>query len=159
VDVEAKGEIESNREGKRLALEWVREHQTEFLRLCATRVLLFPGDHSYAAYAAFRSRQSPLPRVGYLSLKSVVALPWLVLWVLMVSTAWALTSRRTRTAPGLWILLMPHAYLSAIHSIFESGSKYHLPATLPLLVLAVALVIATRSRGAKAEQAVNARAA
>lgn len=141
VDVESLPELEGDRVGKRLAVEWVRSRPLDFLRLCATRVLLFPGDQSYPAYAAFRADPDRLPRLAYLGLKATAALPWLLLWVAAVHGVGRVLRRAAAAPPLPWLLLLPTAYLTAIHAVFESGTKYHLPTLLPVLVLLVLLCL------------------
>lgn len=48
--------------------------------------------------------------------------------------AWSRPRARTIDAAAL-SMLVPYAYLTAIYSVFEKGSKYYLPAVLPLFVL------------------------
>jgi Glycosyltransferase family 87 len=140
VDVEALPELQSDREGKRLAVQWVREHPMDFIRLSLGRVLLFPGDHSYGAYAAFRADPERIPRTLYLAIKAGTAASWLLLWALLVGVAWRQWRARQPLPAGAGWLLLPWLYLSGIHAIFESGSKYHMP-TLALMLLLVVLVL------------------
>lgn len=141
VDVEALPELESDRVGKRLALEWIQARPMDFLRLCATRLLLFPGDQSGPAYAAFRSDPDRVHRLAYLSLKALAAFPWLLLWVVVVHRAGTALRGAGRAASLPGLLLLPTAYLTVIHTVFESGPKYHLPTLLPMLVALVVLTL------------------
>jgi len=143
VDVEALPELESNREGKRLALEWILGHPAEFAQLTLGRVLLFPGDHSYGAYAAFRADPDRVPRVLYLALKAATAATWLLLWALIVGAVWWHWQERRRLPGGASLLILPWLYLAGIHAIFESGSKYHLPTLACMLLLVVLLCRST----------------
>jgi hypothetical protein len=140
VDVEALPELEANREGKRLAMEWIREHPADFLKLSAGRVLLFPGDHSYGAYAVVRADPDRLPRPAYLALKGGTAASWLLLWLVIAAAAWHYWRSRDAVPAGSAWLLLPWLYLTGIHAIFESGSKYHLPTLATVLILAVVLL-------------------
>jgi len=144
IDVEALPELEANREGKRLAVEWIRSHPLDFAQLTVGRVLLFPGDHSYGAYAAFRADPERVPRPLYLALKAGTAATWLVLWALLIGVAWRHWRLRTPLPPGTGWLLVPWVYLAGIHAFFESGSKYHLP-TLALVLLLLVLLLAPTS--------------
>jgi hypothetical protein len=141
VDVEALPELEADRVGKRLALEWIQARPMDFLRLCATRLLLFPGDQSGPAYAAFRSDPDRVHRLAYLTLKALAAFPWLLLWVVVVHRAASAFRGAVRAAPLPGLLLLPTAYLTVIHTVFESGPKYHLPTLLPMLVVLVVLTL------------------
>jgi hypothetical protein len=140
IDVEALPELEANREGKRLAVEWIKAHPWDFLQLTAGRVLLFPGDHSGGAYAAFRADPERLPRAAYLVLKAGTAATWLALWGVLLASAWVYWKGRSPVPAGALLLLVPWLYLSGIHAIFESGSKYHLPALGVVLLMFVLML-------------------
>ena len=140
VDVEALPELESDRVGKELAVEWIRENPKEFLQLTAARVLLFPGDHSYGAFAAFRADPDRIPKWSYLGLKAGTAATWLLMWALVAGAAWRLWLHRQSVRPELLFVLVPWLYLSGIHAFFESGSKYHLPTLACMLVWMVAML-------------------
>ncbi len=145
VDVDALGELSADREGKRLAREWMISNPVRFFELCAGRALLFSGDHSYGVYAAFRAQPDRLPRMFYLLLKLGSAVTWLVLWAVICSVT-ANTLRTGRDLPlGVGWTLLPWAYLLSIHSIFESGIKYHLPAMVAILALVAMLMHAQQS--------------
>jgi hypothetical protein len=139
VDVESLPELESDRVGKALAVRWIRDNPQDFLRLTAARVLLFPGDHSYGAFAAFRADPDRIPKWSYLALKAGTAATWLLLWALVLGAAWLLWLRRQTVQPETLFMLVPWLYLSGIHAFFESGSKYHLPTLACMLVWMVAL--------------------
>lgn len=140
VDVEALPELEADRVGKQLAVKWIGENPADFARLVAARVLLFPGDHSYGAFAAFRDDPSRIPRVAYLALKATAALPWLLAWALVVGAAWQLCIHRRPPVKATLFLLVPWLYLSGIHAFFESGSKYHLSAMACMMVWVTAML-------------------
>jgi hypothetical protein len=144
IDVEALGELEGDREGKRLAIEWIRSHPEKFVHLTFARVLLFPGDNSVGAYAAFRANPDRLSREAYLALKGVAALPWLLAWVSIVCAVATLLRRGRRVPTLVAPVLAVYVYLACIHAIFESGSKYHLPALLTVLLAATLVVKAAR---------------
>ena len=140
VDVEALGEMESNREGKKLAVAWIRGNPGDFVQLTAGRILLFPGDNSGGVGAAFRADPDRLPRQAYLALKGGTALPWLALWATLLAATWQLRRSRHALPWGLAVVLLPYGYLSCIHAVFESGSKYHLP-VMPLVFVAAVLLL------------------
>ncbi len=140
VDVESLPELESDRVGKQLAVQWIRENPSDFLKLTAARVLLFPGDHSYGAFAAFRADPDSIPKWFYLALKAGTAVSWLLLWALVLGAAWKLWLRKYPPKPELLFVLVPWLYLSGIHAFFESGSKYHLPTLACMLVWMVGLL-------------------
>lgn len=140
IDLDVLPELEADREGKRLAMEWIKNHPGDFVKLTAGRILLFPGDHSVGAYAAFRSAPEQIPRVAYLALKAGTAATWLVLWAVLLAVVWTYWRARQPLPRGALLLLLPWLYLSGIHAFFESGSKYHLPALGLVLLLVVLLM-------------------
>ena len=140
IDLDVLPELEAHREGKRLAVEWIQNHPGDFVTLTAGRILLFPGDHSVGAYAAFRSAPERVPRPVYLAMKAGTAATWLALWALVLAVVWTYWRARQPLPSGALLLLLPWLYLSGIHAFFESGSKYHLPALGLVLLLVVLLV-------------------
>jgi len=137
IQLHSLSELESNRVGKVLAFEWMREHPLDVLQLSLGKALLFSGDDSYGAYAALKRGRADVPVPIYRITKLVAALPWLLLWALIGAAA---LQRGVASAPLLLVPLLPYLYLLGIHSFFESGGKYHLSALVPVLVLAVLLV-------------------
>ena len=147
VDVEALEELEADRTGKRLASEWIRNNPARFVQLAAGKVLLFLGDDSYGAYAVFRVGGVAIAPIPYLMVKALSALPWVACWLtILVLSACRATAASASLAP-VGLVVLPILYLLGIHSVFESGGKYHLPVLCPLLVL---LLLLARSRSGQA---------
>jgi hypothetical protein len=140
VGVEALPEQQANREGKRLAVEWISKHPGHFLHLSAGRVLIYPRDDSSGAYAAFRADPDRAPRAAYLALKTGTAVTWLVLWGLIAAAAWQALREQRALPPGKGLLVLLWSCLAGIHTFFASGSKYHLSAIGCVLLLAVLLL-------------------
>jgi len=132
VVLDALSELDRDRESKRLAWRWILGHPVSFAQLAASKLLHFMGDDSYGAYAVFSRGQVPLGRPAYLLVRQASALPWLLAWLLMLG--WVGPPRAAQA--GAWLLVAwPLLYLAAIHAVFESGPKYHLPLLVPFLVL------------------------
>jgi hypothetical protein len=75
----------------------------------------------------------------YLALKGLANAYWYALWIIVLATLWKTHGRLT--LPALWTALaLGYAYFYAIHSIFESNSKYHVP-VLALLAILVAVLL------------------
>jgi len=136
VDLEALPELEADRLGKKLAVQWITGHPLQFLQLSAGKVLLFLGDDSYGAYAAFQRGGVDIGRLPYLAVKLLCALAWWCGWAMIVMGAvrWRNGGRDAASAPTA-LLLLPVLYLLSIHAVFESGGKYHLPVLCPVLLL------------------------
>ena len=137
VQLDAMSELEANRMGKVLAFDWMRANPWDMVKLSLGKALLFSGDDSYGAYAALRRGMADLPASIYRAAKLLAAVPWLLLWAMIAAAAWQLGAA---AESRLLVVMSPYYYLLGIHSIFESGGKYHLSALVPVLVLAVLLV-------------------
>ncbi|NWG73955.1 MAG: hypothetical protein HXY24_05020 [Rubrivivax sp.] len=149
VDLRHLDELSLDRESKRLAVEWITSNPAGFVQLGAAKALMFLGEDSYGAYAVFQRGKVEVGRTTYLVIKAATALPWLVLWC--ATLALALQRRnweRHVDADALAFVVLPVVYLLVIHSVFESGPKYHFP-VLALAIAAFAIVspsTADRSR-------------
>jgi len=128
IDLRDMPELDRGREGQRLAKEWALAHPQDFVQLSASKIMHFMGDDAYGVYAVFKRGGVGLERNAYLFVRQVSAMPWLIIWVCM--SIW-LVGRRSGKGigldPGQALVMAPILYLSIIHSIFESGPKYHMP--------------------------------
>ncbi|RME64724.1 MAG: hypothetical protein D6782_07700, partial [Alphaproteobacteria bacterium] len=114
--------------------EWIRENSGAFAALALRKQLLFLGDAS-GGMASLRAggRQaatSPL----WIAAKLLGNGFWLGMWGVMLAACLAALRAgvplpRWMAALGLYFL-----YFYAIHSVFESGAKYHL-VTLGILAV------------------------
>jgi hypothetical protein len=150
VDLSHLDELSADRESKRLAVEWIISNPAGFVQLGAAKALMFLGEDSYGAYAVFQRGKVEVGRTTYLVIKAATALPWLVLWYGTLALALQRrTWERHVDADALAFVVLPVVYLLAIHSVFESGPKYHFP-VLALAIAAFAIVSA--STGDRARQ-------
>jgi len=140
IDLRDMPELDRGREGQRLAKEWALAHPQDFVQLSASKIMHFMGDDAYGVYAVFKRGGVGLERNAYLFVRQVSAMPWLIIWVCM--SIW-LVGRRSGKGigldPGQALVMAPILYLSIIHSIFESGPKYHMPLVPLVLVVAATL--------------------
>lgn len=158
-DLRQLDELSFDRESRRLAWQWIGDHPAAFLKLAAGKFLLFLGDDTYGAYAVFARGGVDIGRSAYLVVKLFSALPWLMLWLAVAGWAASragrpITAHTRMSLPGLGLVTLPVIYLAGIHSIFESGPKYHVPLIGVALVLlsaaiAQARAAATAERSAK----------
>lgn len=141
IEVVGLGELAADKESKRLAINWISANPVRFLQLSMGKALLFLGDDSYGAYAALRKGNPNTSRNVYLAAKLVCAIPWLLTWLLILA---CLLKRPLHNhefdLPAVCMLVTPMLYLLAIHSVFESGPKYHLP-TLPIALVLFAVLL------------------
>lgn len=130
VELDKLGELERNRTGRKLAMEWIGSHPAEFVGLIPAKQKLFLGDDSFGQYVTVRSGGGS--DRTYLVAKLAANAFWYVLWACLL----ALSLRGTGpgdTALHL-TLVLGYAYFFVLHSVFESSSKYHVP---PLALLAI----------------------
>jgi putative flippase GtrA len=137
-------EIERDAGYGHLAREWITANPGRFVHLLAAKLLFFMGDDSYGVYAVFSRGDVGLDRQLYLALRLLtVVVPWMLLWVAlaMLALRWrpaaAAGQRPDQEWLGAGLLLLPVAYLAGVHSVAESGPKYHLP-TIPLVCVLLA---------------------
>jgi hypothetical protein len=112
-------EVTRGKIGFRLGAEWIRAHPGRFLVLAARKQLLFLGDDAQGAY-------------------------WWCVWMLvflMLILQWRTPLSTNCLLAAVMLSLL---YLLAIHSVFESGGKYHEPLMGVIAVLA-GQVVATAS--------------
>jgi 4-amino-4-deoxy-L-arabinose transferase-like glycosyltransferase len=141
-------ELEQNRIGFELGIQWIRENPAAFLKLSVKKLLHLVGDDSYGAYWGilrgegkndYQSRQNASPA----RIMAYEAMRWIswVFWVVVAAFAakGIVSHARQRTAghnEALLPLIYPLLYSALVFSVFESGSRQHLVALAFLLVLA-----------------------
>lgn len=127
------GELEASDAGYRWGKEWIRENPDAFLALALRKQVLFLGDDAGGVYDTLRrglNRGGPL----YAGLKLLATAWWWGLWLLILVT---ITVRwRIPASPGLLLLVLVFLYVWAMDSVFESGSRHHVPLAGAVAVLA-----------------------
>ncbi|HEX7184287.1 MAG TPA: glycosyltransferase family 39 protein [Thermoanaerobaculia bacterium] len=128
------GELEASDTGYRWGLEWIRENPGDFLALSVRKQILFLGDDAVGVYETLK-RGLGMGGALYAGLKLLACGWWWAVWLLILL---GLAGRRTRgTVPaGLLLLLFAFLYVWAIDSVFESGSRHHVPLAGAIAVLA-----------------------
>jgi hypothetical protein len=154
-------EVQRDAEYKRLASEWIAAHPGAFAHLAVAKLLFFMGDDSYGAYAVFSRGNVEIPRPAYLVIKlGTAVVPWMLIWVALGLLAWGWKPSHPESGAGddvrgvslsvaAALLTLPVLYLAAIHSVAESGPKYHIvtiPMVCALLAVMMALNAGMRSR-------------
>lgn len=131
------GELEASDAGYRWGMAWVRENPDDFLKLAVRKQILFLGDDAVGVYETLKrglGMEGPL----YAVLKLLASGWWWCLWLLILlslSRWWPRGSDR-RLPAGLLLLLLAFLYTWAIDSVFESGSRHHVPLAGVVAVLA-----------------------
>ena len=139
IDLSSLGELEKDRTGKELATQWIKQNPADFALLAIEKQIRFMGDDAAAVYSTFRSDGSERNNKLYIPLKLVANAWWLLAWL---SLATLVLQGRTLTADTR-IVVWGWFYLFALHSVFESASKYHIPMTWVLCVALGSLWAAT----------------
>lgn len=122
VDLSALSELARDKAGKTLAIAWIREHPVRFAALALEKQILFMGDDAYGVYSTFRAEGAGRNVRTYAALKLLANLWWLCAWLAIAMLTWQ------RVALGkAAFLIWGWLYLFGLHSVFESGGKYHIP--------------------------------
>jgi 4-amino-4-deoxy-L-arabinose transferase-like glycosyltransferase len=131
----ALNEVDRNRAGFRRGLDWIRANPGHFLALALMKQVLFLGDDSNGAAETLRRDRTVTAM--YIVAKAVSNAYWLCIWALILLTA------RLRphlySDPALMLFALSLLYLLAIATIFESGTRHHIPLVGLLAILASGL--------------------
>lgn len=145
IDLSDLSELEKDAVGRRLAVEWIRNHPTQFGRLAVEKLILFMGDDAVGVYNTLKVGRASDNTLVYALLKATANGWWMLAWLCMA--AQALNNRRhairlhsmfSRTPVWIWL------YLMSLHAVFESAGKYHVPITFALCVLLAVLACGRR---------------
>jgi hypothetical protein len=139
VDLSVLPEVERDRVAKALAFSWIKENPKRFAELLIEKQLLFMGDDAYGIYATFRAEGSARNSIAYTALKLGANAWWLIVWLLIA----ALIIRGESMGVASY-LMFGWLYLYGVHTIFESGGKYHVP-MLWILCVCLGKLITGRS--------------
>lgn len=132
------GELEASDAGYRWGMEWIRENPGDFLALALRKQILFLGDDAVGVYETLK-RGLGMEGGLYAGLKLLACGWWWALWLLVLLGLLDRAGRpRTRGAApaGLLLFLLAFLYFLAVDSVFESGSRHHVPLTGAFAVLA-----------------------
>jgi 4-amino-4-deoxy-L-arabinose transferase-like glycosyltransferase len=149
-DLDGFDEIARGKVGFRLGKAWIRNHPLQFLKLGFRKEILFLGDDSQGAFETLK-RGLGIGGLRYAAWKGISNLYWLLLWALILLAL--VVQRRSSLAQQALpaAVMLGVLYLFCIHSVFESGSKYHQPVSGFLAILAaiaVASPVSPRQSGA-----------
>jgi 4-amino-4-deoxy-L-arabinose transferase-like glycosyltransferase len=142
-------EVNRGKVGFRLGKEWIRSHPLRFLALALRKQVLFLGDDAQGAFETLK-RGLGIGDLRYVAWKGLSNLYWLFLWLLILLALAVHWKGHLASDPLLATVMLSVLYLYAIHSVFESGAKYHQPLVGFLTVLAALAFVrpaATRQNG------------
>ncbi|HEV2845102.1 MAG TPA: glycosyltransferase family 39 protein, partial [Thermoanaerobaculia bacterium] len=138
-------ELTLDRLGYQWGKEWIRENPGDFLRLALQKQVLFLGDDSMGAYDTLkrgRGETGPL----YAAMKLLSNAYWWGIWALILAVFLARGNSLWHRRPDVVLFLLSILYFWTIHSVFESGSRHHLPILGLLAILAAAGVTARQDK-------------
>nr|WP_255722227.1 glycosyltransferase family 39 protein [Ectothiorhodospira lacustris] len=144
-------ELEANALGFKLGMEWIRENPMDFLRLAIEKQILFLGDDSTGIYETLRRGGIQVSEPTYAAWKAVANSYWILIWIIILVGTYRWLSRREPPSILLLPMILVFLYFYSIHSIVESGGKYHLPA-LGFLAIIAALSITEKQRSHRQSQ-------
>ncbi|HYO14937.1 MAG TPA: glycosyltransferase family 39 protein [Thermoanaerobaculia bacterium] len=124
-------ELTQNRLGYQWGKEWIREHPADFLKLAVRKQTLFLGDDGVGLYEIKRSES--IGDAPYAGAKLAVNAWWWGIWALVLLAL--LTHPDWTRRPEVLLVLLAILYFWAIHSVFESGGRHHVPLAALLAVL------------------------
>lgn len=148
VELSSLGEIEQDKTGKRLAIEWIKQNPIAFARLAVEKQVRFMGDDAVGVYTTLKVGKASSDARIYGVLKVLANVWWLAAWGALCAFS-LVAAKRLAAQPQLamspiWFWL----YLFAIHSVFESAGKYHVPMLWVLCVMIGAMATSMRERTA-----------
>ena len=138
-------EVTWNRLGYAWGKEWIVAHPLRFARLVARKEYLFLRSDSAGVYWSVY-RTYPLRVVSYRLANDACTLWWALL-----CTAVVIALFRFRFDTRVICLLLPFMLLFAVHSVYESHERYHMPVVPFLIVLGSMLCIPQTSTTAESE--------
>jgi 4-amino-4-deoxy-L-arabinose transferase-like glycosyltransferase len=143
VDLSSLGELEREPLAKNLAVRWIGENPAAFVWLSLEKQILFMGDDAYGVYATFRSLGDKREARAYMLLKSGANFWWLLIW--LAATVRILQGGSVGQSA---FLVIGWGFLFSLHSIFESGGRYHISMLWVLCILFGGLFLGTTKKSA-----------
>ncbi len=139
VDLWKLPELEASRQGAKLAKEWIVAHPGEFLALALRKQAFLLEDDAIGVYETFNRGHigEPVPGAVYFVLKAACNAYWWLLWVTLGASLLITIRGATPGSLAAIALSLPFLYLYGVHSIAESGPRYHQPAD-PFVAVCVA---------------------
>lgn len=124
--LEGLDEVQRGKVGFRLGKEWIRAHPGKFLALAVRKQILFLGDDAQGAFETLK-RGLGIGGIRYFAWKGISNLYWWFLWIVILISLAVHWNRALSRNAWLATVMVGILYLYSIHSVFESGAKYHEP--------------------------------
>jgi 4-amino-4-deoxy-L-arabinose transferase-like glycosyltransferase len=137
-------EVTRGKIGFRLGAEWIWAHPGRFLVLAARKQLLFLGDDAQGAFETLK-RGPGIGGLRYVFWKGISNAYWWCVWMLVFLMLILQWKTPLSTNCLLAAVMLSVFCLLAIHSVFESGGKYHEPLMGVIAVLAGQVVSSAAS--------------
>ena len=150
-------ELEANSLGFKLGMEWIRENPLAFLRLAVEKQILFLGDDSTGVYESLRRGGLDVSEPIYAIWKGLANAYWVLLWAMILLSAWRWAMNRDSQALLLLPMTLAFLYFYSLHSIVESGGKYHLPVLGLLAIIAASALTASVGQGDRPDRELTER--
>ena len=128
-------EVTRSKMGYRWGLEWISQHPGGFLELTVNRQVQVLGEDSDGAYWGVKVGGGREGLV-YLITKGISNAYWMAVMFLILAVVLVHWRGRTALSPDILLLMLSLFYVVAIDSIFQSGSRHHMPLMGTLSVLA-----------------------
>jgi 4-amino-4-deoxy-L-arabinose transferase-like glycosyltransferase len=135
-------EVSRGKFGFHLGMEWIRAHPGKFLVLGVRKQYLFLGDDAQGAFETLK-RGLGIAGFRYIFWKAISNAYWWCLWILVFLMLIHQWRTPLSTNSLLAAVMLSVFYLLAIHSVFESGGKYHEPLMGVIAVIAGQVVATT----------------
>ena len=144
VDLSHLEELQQDKEGKRLAKEWIRTNPLDFAKLVLEKQIRFMGDDATGVYTALKVGGASDNGSLYAILKMAANGWWILAWssVILMVVLLNIGPEKASIRLLVWLWL----YFFVLHSVFESAGKYHMPAlwVLPCLIASYAAALDRR---------------
>lgn len=127
-------EVAWNEASMRAGLEWIAGNPLGFVALGLKKLLINLGSDNTGAYWSL-DRAHGVDGTHYDIAAWISDAWWLVLWSFVAATLWTQRSFLIKSTTGQ-LLTSFAGYFFAIHAVYESQPRYHMPAVGVLLVLA-----------------------
>jgi 4-amino-4-deoxy-L-arabinose transferase-like glycosyltransferase len=125
-NLEGLDEVQRGKVGFSLGKQWIRAHPARFLALAVRKQILFLGDDAQGAFETLK-RGLGIGGIRYFAWKGISNLYWWCLWIVILLALSIYWNRSLSRNALLATVMLAILYLYSIHSVFESGAKYHEP--------------------------------
>jgi hypothetical protein len=147
VDLNDLDELERDRIGKALGLEWIRENPSDFAALALEKQVRFLGDDAVGVYTTLKVGGGSSDALVYAALKALANAWWIAGWIVLLALIVGVRQSGRLLPPYSLVPAWLWLYLFVLHTVFESAGKYHVPALWALCVLLALYAVAPRPKG------------